>query len=88
MLGEEFGLSHDADLKGIKIAKVVSNEDPKLQERVLIQVLGIHNTDENMRLKLPVGGIANAIKELLPILEKIKNLKVSLLNYLILKEII
>lgn len=46
MLGEEFGLNHDADLKGIKIAKVMSNEDPKLQERVLIQVLGMHNIED------------------------------------------
>ena len=31
-------------------------------------------------MNLPIGGIANAIKELLPILETIKNLKVTLLT--------
>ena len=31
-------------LRGLKIAEVVANEDPKLQERILVRVLGVHNT--------------------------------------------
>lgn len=45
MLQEEFSFNPNADLKGIKIAKVVSSEDPKMQERVLVRVLGVHNVN-------------------------------------------
>lgn len=48
MLSQEFGLNQDADLKGIKIAYVVSNEDPKCQERVLVRVLGVHNMENDV----------------------------------------
>ncbi len=47
MLGKEDGFNSNIDLSGLKIAYVVSNEDPKCQERVLVRVLGIHNL-ENM----------------------------------------
>ena len=41
MIGEDFGALEN--LEGIKIAEVVSNEDPKLQGRLLIRILGTHN---------------------------------------------
>lgn len=43
MKSEETKISSISLLRGIKIAEVVSNEDPKLQERVLVRVLGVHN---------------------------------------------
>jgi len=43
MFGKDLGLIPNANTRGWKIAKVVSNEDPKGQERVLIRVLGVHN---------------------------------------------
>lgn len=43
MFLEESGESSQNDLKGIKIAKVISNEDAKMQERVLVRVIGTHN---------------------------------------------
>lgn len=43
MLGQEFGVELFGALEGIKIAQVVSNADPKCQERILIRVLGVHN---------------------------------------------
>ena len=45
MLLEEHSFDADGDLEGIKIAQVVSNEDPKGQERVLVRVAGVHNLD-------------------------------------------
>lgn len=43
MFYEEFKNQVPNNLKGIKIAEVVSNEDAKMQERVLVRVIGIHN---------------------------------------------
>ena len=43
-------------------------------------VIFVHCTHENKQLNLPVGGIANSILELLPFLEKIKNLKITLIT--------
>lgn len=36
----------DVDLRGIKIALVVDNKDPKGCERVLVRVLGVHNMSD------------------------------------------
>jgi len=51
MKGAELGIDSVPDLSGIWIAQVHSNEDFKMQERVLVRVLGLHNvnnkTDEN-----------------------------------------
>lgn len=35
----------DVDLRGMKIAKVIDNKDPKGTERVLVSVLGVHDYD-------------------------------------------
>lgn len=45
MLGKEDSFNSNIELGGLKIAYVVSNEDPKCQERVLVRVLGIHNLE-------------------------------------------
>jgi hypothetical protein len=46
MYGIDMGLNgSDCSLEGIKIAKVISNGDPKAQERVYIRVVGVHNMD-------------------------------------------
>ena len=42
MILEEFKIENDM-LSGLKIAEVVSNEDPKAQERILVRVNGVHN---------------------------------------------
>jgi hypothetical protein len=44
MRGEEGKLNSITLLRGLKIAEVVANTDPKLQERILVRVLGVHNT--------------------------------------------
>lgn len=44
MRGEESKLDSVILLRGLKVAEVVSNTDPKLQERILVRVLGVHNT--------------------------------------------
>lgn len=49
MLLEEIGLTSNCDLDGIKIAEVVSNEDPKCQERILIRVIGVHNMNNKSK---------------------------------------
>lgn len=43
MYGSDDPIFPNADLRGWKHAQVVSNEDPKSQERVLVRVMGIHN---------------------------------------------
>lgn len=43
MYGKDIGFIPNADLRGWKHAQVVSNEDPKGQERILVRVLGVHN---------------------------------------------
>jgi len=40
----------DVDLRGIHIAEVVDNNDPKAMERVLVRIIGIHNM-ENKRIE-------------------------------------
>jgi len=39
----------DVDLRGIHIAEVIDNNDPKAMERVLVRVVGIHDL-ENKKL--------------------------------------
>lgn len=43
MKGEEGKIHNVTLLRGLKVAEVVSNTDPKLQERILVRVLGVHN---------------------------------------------
>ena len=43
-------------------------------------VIYVHSTHESKRYKLPVGGISNAIMELLPIYESNPNIDVSLIT--------
>lgn len=44
MFGIDMGLNgSDVSLEGIKIAKVISNGDPKAQERVYVRVIGVHD---------------------------------------------
>ncbi len=45
MFGEEFAHNSESDIQGLKIGLVVSNEDPKAQERVMVRVIGVHNMD-------------------------------------------
>lgn len=40
----------DVDLRGIHIAQVVDNNDPKAMERILIRVMGVHDM-ENTKLE-------------------------------------
>ncbi len=48
MLLQEFGIDSSGSLDGIKIAQVVSNADPKCQERVLVRVMGVHNMENDI----------------------------------------
>lgn len=43
-------------------------------------VIFVHTTHESKQLHLPVGGISSSILELLPVYEKNKNLKISLIT--------
>ena len=43
MLQEDSKTSTITSLRGLKIAEVVANTDPKAQERILVRVLGVHN---------------------------------------------
>lgn len=43
MLSEDTRTTTTTSFRGLKIALVVSNQDPKHQERILGRVLGIHN---------------------------------------------
>lgn len=43
MYDREKSFSVGSNQIGWKIAKVVSNEDPKAQERILIRIMGYHN---------------------------------------------
>lgn len=43
MLQEENNFLGSGNLNGIKEALVVSNKDPKMQERILVRVAGVHN---------------------------------------------
>lgn len=44
MFGIDMGLNgSDVSLKGIKVAKVIANGDPKAQERVFVRVIGVHD---------------------------------------------
>ncbi len=45
MLGKDSIYNVNIDFTGTKIAYVVSNEDPKCQERILVRVLGVHNLE-------------------------------------------
>ena len=45
MRQEDNNINNLALLRGVKIAEVVSNHDPKAQERVLVRVLGVHNVN-------------------------------------------
>lgn len=47
MFQEDNNPNAGVNLRGIKIAKVVSNFDPKCQERVLVRVLGVHNMNNH-----------------------------------------
>jgi hypothetical protein len=47
MLLEEQGLKSNLSLRGIKIAKVINNLDPKSQERIKVRVLGVHNINND-----------------------------------------
>ncbi len=47
MFGQENDVQGLTGLEGIKIAQVVSNADPKCQERILIRVLGQHNMNND-----------------------------------------
>lgn len=40
---ELFMNGSDCDLSGVKIAKCISNADPKAQERVWVRVYGVHD---------------------------------------------
>ena len=48
MFNTEEGQHSNINLRGVKIAKVVDNLDPKCQERVLVRVLGLHNVDNDI----------------------------------------
>ena len=59
---EEAGFDAGVDLKGIKIALVISNNDNKTQGRVLVRVLGVHDSitiDENEDARRDWGIWAN-----------------------------
>jgi len=43
MLSADNTILNTLSLTGIKIAYVVSNKDPKCQERILVRVLGVHD---------------------------------------------
>lgn len=47
MFSQENDITGLTDLEGIKIAQVVSNADPKCQERILVRVLGTHNLNND-----------------------------------------
>lgn len=49
MLNKDNYFNAGLDLSGIKIALVVSNEDPKGQERLLVRVLGVHNLENESK---------------------------------------
>jgi len=44
----EFGSDNLNQLEGLKIAEVVSNADPKCQERVLVRIVGVHNMNNDV----------------------------------------
>jgi len=47
MNGKDFNpYGSDVDLRGIHIALVVDNNDPKAMERVLVRVMGIHDMSD------------------------------------------
>lgn len=51
MNGTDFNpFGSDSDLRGIHIAEVVDNNDPKACERVLIRVIGVHDM-ENKKIE-------------------------------------
>lgn len=39
----------DVDLRGIHIAKVIENSDPKALERVKVRVIGVHDMDNESK---------------------------------------
>jgi hypothetical protein len=45
MFGIEYSTNSEVDLKGIFIALVVDNADPKALERIKIRVLGVHDME-------------------------------------------
>jgi len=48
MLSQDESYISSLSLTGLKVAIVVSNEDPKCQERLLIRVLGVHNLENKV----------------------------------------
>ena len=57
MKQEESGIGSGIDLNGLKIAQVIKTNDPKVQSRVLVRVLGVHELRYNNESEDAIGDL-------------------------------